>query len=100
DQHAAAAPRLGRAQDEKVGRIFDLARRVARRFVEIDDSGVFRCGRIEGATRHAPDANISAGAAIRFALSKWLGSIDCDPGDWHARLPQLAVAEFSISGSC
>jgi hypothetical protein len=89
DEHAAAPPRLGRAQDEEIRRVFDEAGGIARRLVEIADAGVLGRLRVEHTLRHAADADIRAGLAIGLIVGKGLDGADRDPGDRHGAAPLL-----------
>ena len=88
DENPAAAPRLGRSQDENVGRVFDLARFIARRFVEIDNARILRRLRIEYAPRHAAHPHIAAGLAERLSFGKRLDGGDVDFDDGHPAPPR------------
>jgi hypothetical protein len=90
DQDAAAASRLGRPQNEEIGRVFNMARRVARRLVEIADAGVLRRPRVEDATRDAAHPHIPARLAKRLSLGKGLDGADRDPGNRHGAAHSIA----------
>ena len=88
DEHPAAASRLGRSQDEKVSRVFDLARFIACRLVEIDDARILRRAGIEHALRDAAHPHIAAGLAERLSLGKRLDGGDVDFDDGHPAAPR------------
>ena len=74
DQHAMGSARVLRPQHEEIGLVFDEPPRVARRLVEIDDTGVFRRVRVQQAMREAADSDISPGLAELMAIGKCVGS--------------------------
>ena len=70
EQRAVALVGIGRAQDVEVGRVFDLAARVARRAADVDDAAVGGMRGVELAEEAPLDAHIGTGSAEGLAARK------------------------------
>src|SRR5258706_255511 len=87
DEGAVALERVRGAQDLEVGRVFDLAARVARGKADVGDVAVRRMRWIELAVETPGDAHIGPGSAEALALGKRpLGS------DFYARYFSKGIA--------
>ena len=65
EEPPVAADRIGRLQDAEIGRELDQPVAIARRLVQIDDSGLRRCVRIDGKPR-PPDKPLVSPGALEF----------------------------------
>ena len=90
EQPAVAAARIDRLQHVEVGAGLDLAARVARRELEIDDFAVARQGRIEAEVDLADELFVRTGGAERAAVQDHLAPLDAQPHDAGASVTRGA----------
>src|SRR5262249_15600360 len=88
---AVPAGAVGRPQHEPVGLVLDQAAGVPRRALDVDDALVQGIGRVELASRRAPDALVRARGAERRTVRERLGLLDPHLDD--ARLRRFGGGE-------
>ena len=81
EQRAVAFGEIGRLEDQEVGRVFDLAARIARRALDVDDAGIERMRRVELAVETANHLLVRTDLTERLAGSKRFLPRDLDPRD-------------------
>ena len=85
DERAVALHGIRRAQDVEIGRVLDLAARVARRAPQVDDGAVGRVARVELAVEAPGDAHVGPDGAEGFAAGKGRGRGDFEASDLGLR---------------